>query len=687
MKTIDKPLEKKTEQKCFIWDEPFPEQYWGVQSDRILNRNDFDDFDFSEVNIIYILVELNWNAKKRAEFHGFELARDLRMVKKLLCPIVFCSFMPDFDILKYSEAKILDTPGHYLLQLPSKPLEYSKFKAIDEDMLYDINMHIFDSIGMLHSLMHDLENSCDSFALKITDKDKLNTQIQELTRTKLKDFNNCILDERKSDFTQLIYIILTELKQEIFNNPDLKKGNRIRQIFDTYKSQIYAMLPVALSDKHESDYPIKRWSILFIDDMESTCAKVKDMFLKRGITCETANTAEDAFRILSVDEENKEKIAVIISDFRLYENGIEGKWQTFQGYQILKTVHEQSEIYKSQYAYSILTSKKGTILDRIKQRSSFPVLWFYKADVLSNDTAFNIFYQRICEAGSDAFFRKHNIPDTAVWKRGLPGRIDYGYYYFYKQHIESTDYDAVEQEINRQAIDNINHVKLKNELSATFDYQISLLYKKKKGKTETSDNVFDLMNKFRDNILVVRRIYWGLGVFLSKDKTEIFQLLKKDYSDDDDKQNQESMMKGIINTSLGISFNADPSNKKTPALIKYGLLKEEIEFLEKYAETFKVDVSFIRMMNENIDTLSSFFNPIAGFDEIPEISAISKKLDENKKITFEEFKSCLKKISRKKELDGAFNGKFKRATEQFYIFDFNELSDDLKNMLKALKHW
>ena len=35
----------------------------------------------------------------------------------------------------------------------------------------------------------------------------------------------------------------------------------------------------------------------------------------------------------------------------------------------------------------------------------------------------------------------------------------------------------------------------------------------------------------------------------------------------------------------------------------------------------------------------------------------------------------------------SFNGKFKRATQKFYEYDIDELSDELKSMLLKLKHW
>lgn len=670
---------------CVIWDSLFPNQYWGDKSSTIFNKEEYGSFDFSEVQIIYILAELKWEEYKRTDFHGFKIAKNLRGKENLLCPIVICSFMPDFDKSHHPDSKILNTPGHYLLHLPQKPLEFSHYKAIDDDTLYDINYSIFDTEGMLHNLMHDLVNSCNTIASKISDNDELSTQIQKLTKTRLSDFKENILDEKKASFTQLINTILAELTSEIFENPDLEKSDIIGKIFNTYKDQIYAMLPVALSDKEERDFPPKRWSILFIDDMEDFCLKVKDKFEDKkrgGITCLTANNADDAFQILKIDEKEDHKIAVIISDFRLYENGNDGKWQRLQGFQILKTVHEDGENFKSHYAYSILTSKLGTILDKIKQRSEFPVLWFYKADVLNNDAAFNIFYQRICEAGSEAFFRKHNIPNAAVWLKGNDDRVDIGLHYFYKQHIESPDFDAIEREINRKAINNINEVESKNKLSDKFKYQIALVFKEKKGKIEITNNAYELLTRFRENTLVVRRIYWGLRILLGLDSEDIYKIFKN-------KKGDKRSMDSIFNTSLGISYNEDISNKKRYFLKRYGLLNEEMEFVEKYGKTYGVDPDYIRLTNKEIESLTDFFSPLANFEEIPKASSIAKKIkwEVNAKISIEEFSASVNELYQRKFSDGVFNRKFKQATELFYLHFIDDLSDEIRKKLLKLKHW
>lgn len=690
---------------CVIWDGNFPIIFFNSTIEHIRDPDELRKCDFSRFKIIYILAEIKWPGYIRSNFHGFQLGTDLR--KKLVkCPIVFCSFMPGFNKGQFPDSKILDFPGHYLLQLPSKPLKLEHYKELDEDTLEDLNISLFDPNQWVHDLIHNTENRCPELAQNTQKKEEIKIRVQNYLFNQLEIFKGAILKDKNDEFEILRGSLLKEIDITIDSNefcPD-----KLRRPLNLYKEQLYGFLPTALMEGFETNASPKRWQVLFVDDQHSGCESVSNHFLRNGITCHTAQTAEQAFFILREDENGFGKIAVIISDFRLYVNGDSetGKWQDLQGYQILKQIHSHFE-FKSHYAYVILTSKKGTIQQYIKKHSEFPILWFNKTDVLAGEKhSFNIFCQRIIEVGSEAFFRKHNIPDAAVWKKGITGRIDYGYSYFYKQHIESPDFYEIEKEINRKVVENIKYIQSNSELLDSFDYQISLRHKANKMKSREKmmeDNSFDLLSKFRENILVTRRIIWGLCVLLHKDKYEIFELVKKEYSETDDEKDLEGMMSAVFNTSLGISFNPDPSNKNfriaeksfkedsmnhdSLTLHKYGLLIEEIEFLEKNAEQFNANVSFIRLTNNDIEILAYFFSSIIDLYDNKAISDISRKLNTDSKITKEEFDLSLKIIARKNELDGKFSGNFKRATENFYLFYIDELTAEIKNKINKLKYW
>ncbi len=656
---------------CVIWDST--STYNVLQLDHepqkvIRNHDEFEATEFSKYEKIFILAELKWDGIDRSNFYGLKLIKKLRTQRKITIPIVVCSFFKSF-----SKIDFFKTPGHYLLRLPAPALPVEQYIGIDEELLYDINIHIFDPTGFTHTIMHDMENKLDDLSRSISERKELITQTNILLDNKLEAIGHIIIPEKKSEFLHLTEMVKNEINNEINNSTDFSKDSKIRKLIgEKYKPLIYDLLPVPLIDSEQIDYPLQKWEILFIDDMVTTCDEVKRKFKARGINCVTAINSSEAFNLLKEDRETAQKIAMIISDFRLYEGGDDEKsWQPLQGYQILKTIHEKND---SHYAYSILTSKKGTILDKIKHKSSFPVLWFYKADVLSNEAAFNIFYQRICEVGSEVFLNKQNIPNTTIWRYGVKGRVEPGYNYYYKLHLESLEYYECIKDINFQAIEQIRHVKANDCLKEPINYQISLQIGN--GNSENRE----LLQKFRDTILLVRRIYWGLNYFLKKTPDEIFDLLKSDGKF----ENSEAMKKALYNTTMGISIK-DDFTKETTAIKRFGILTEESEFLELYKNEFPIEED-VRFTNSDLLLLYDFFDSLnLEFNDFTEIERIYEKMKNMQTIQMTEFKICLKKIGQNLQ-HPAFKSRFKEIYSSYEV-ELGELSDYLKRPLMDLKCW
>lgn len=638
----------------------------------ITKKSVFDRTIFSEFTIIFILAELKWEGKKRSDFYGLELVKQLRTIHKVTCPIVVCSFMKEFKKHEFFKA-----PGHYLLQLPDSPLPLDQYKGIDEELLHDINIHLFDPEGAFHTLMHDLENKLEDLARTTPDKDSLVATLNETLDSKFFEAENVIEFEKRTEYHALKERIKSELFGEIVTNHDYAENNRIRKLIgEKYKPLLYDLLPVKLNDNQQQDFPPKRWQVLFVDDVESTCQEVKAKFAQRGITCQTATTGEEAIMILRDDMANRKRIAMVISDFRLYENGDEtGKWQTMQGYQLLKYLHLNDEF--PHYAYAVLTSKKGTILDKIKQKSKFPVLWFYKSDVLSNDTAFNLFHQRICEVSSESFLKKQNLPKASIWKKGIKGRIEPGFNYYYKLHLESMDYDDSITDINQRAIENIQFIQEKGieaGLKEPISYQISL---RMNDKSDINEN----LDKFRESILLCRRIYWGLNFFLRLSPTEIYRIFKAETISED----EEGMRKALFNTTWGISSKDDFSIQNS-YYKRFEILREELEFMETYKGEFQIEEDILQL-DDDLEFIQDFFDTLK--DEFPEMSAVSSiafKLSDNHVIQKKDFQQCLRKI-KDNCVDRQFFNKFKILYKGFEseINDIN--SPALKEQILELKSW
>jgi CheY-like chemotaxis protein len=669
---------------CAIWDQMYPENYFPDRPEKSIKDTDqLKKADLTGYDAIFILAELNWIGHRRAEFLGLSLAKDLRLKDNLTCPVVVFSFMGSF-----ADCSLFNYPGYYHVHLPEKPLSTDKYIGIDEDTVTDINIELSDPKNMLHVIMHDLENQCTVLAAGNQVPEELSTTIKQKVSEKLEKFSPWIEYGRESDFRDLMARLIKELKGKI-DESEFQPQN-LRPPFNTYKEEFYSLLKKKLDDFHEESlqFPRKRWHILFIDDQKTTCQSMKDSFEKRGMICHTACNATEAFEKLKEDEAGKRLISMVIADFRLYENGMEGKWQDLQGYKILSTIHEgtyEGRPFSSQYAYAILTDKSGTILEYIKHQSKFRIQWFRKSDVLPNNpNAFNLFYERICELGSEAFFRKHTIPNLAVWTKGT-SRVDIGYYYYYKSHIESTDYDYSESEINRIARENIQEITSDRPLKDVFTYQLSLKVSERKGKKKpVESSKYFLMQEFRTHILTSRRIVWGLFC-LGFSWEDIFDKMKPGFEG-----KEESNSKTFFNTSLGITTISD---KKRAGLFRYALLREELFFIEQLNEA-SIDVSKIRGQMEDFLLIEEFFDCLmetALKEDVKEIQTISNALTTGGSIsvTDSQLRSVVNKIYNRLEnltTQSILFTSYKKATESFFILTYPSLSEKYKNILSPIKY-
>jgi len=395
---------------CVIWDAKSNPELFGVSAKNIIKTEpEFQKSNFSSYKQIYILAELVWENHVRSEFSGYTIAKELRK-NKVRCPIVFCSFVERLNLEHFPDARIRKTSGHYFVHLPDiiQPENYN-FK-LDEDTLEDINIHMSD-LQALRDIFHDANDTIAAVISSMHENTKADKIIaaKEFMSNALIKFSKSVPNEKLDDFNKKQEKILTDIESTI--NQESFKENHLRGILDKYKAELYALLPKEEFDNEQSKPKRKNWEVLFIDDVDFNCETLISNFDRNGINCRKANNADEAYKILTEDEQGGKRIAVVIADFRLYKNGDDqDDWQEEQGYTILKKI-PMSGRFKSHYAYVMLTSKEGSIKQNIKKRSGFSVLWFHKNDVLGGlPHSFDIFCHRIIEVGEEAFFKKRTVP-------------------------------------------------------------------------------------------------------------------------------------------------------------------------------------------------------------------------------------------------------------------------------------
>jgi len=543
---------KQSSKSLVIWDKESKLEIPG--STFIKSEEEFEKTKWSDFDVVYILAELGW--KSRTEFYGFKVAKKLRLEKKLTCPIVFCSFLSETQLYYFSEYKILRRPGHYFVRLPVEKLE-EKYEGIDEDLLEDINGDLFDTQQFIREIVHNIPDAL----IKVIETEGNNNldNILSVLKNRLEPIKKLFSSKGLSDKFAIIKNKIYKKTKETINQPGFECN-----LIDS--NDFLELIP---QEEHEdiTDWVKKRWQVLFIDDEKLTGEKMARFFKKREITCHTAVSATEAFEELQKDAKDKTLISVIISDYRLYENGdsdsSSNKWQKMQGLQILKHIYDEPE-FKNHYAYVMFTQKGSVIKTQITKHQKFQMLWFNKRDVLGGgDHSFNIFCNRIIEIGDKAYDRMHSIPLAKVWTVGS-NRVQPGLDFYYRLHTD-TDYEKEEKEINETVLTEIQFIleckKRKEKLKDHYDFQCNLSYDK--------EDQVELLKKFRTNILIPRRIFWLLLLCHKKDENDIIDIFNK----------AESQKASIFNTTLGLSGF---KNKK---IAMSSMLYEEKKLYEEYCST------------------------------------------------------------------------------------------------------
>lgn len=663
---------KNTPVNLIIWDKD--SKYDIPESTVINSEEEFEKTKWSDFDVVYILAELGW--KSRTEFYGFKVAKILRLKNKLTCPIVFCSFLSELQLYNFPESKILRRPGHYFLRLPEEEPQFEEYTGIDEDLLEDINRDLFDKQEFIKNRIHDIKDILveveSNGGMDVVDI--LKVELSSVKEVFCKSVSSAKWEEVENELIGKVKSVLD------------KDGFQPNNLFGAFNSEDIIQFIPKVEDEITPEWPHRRWQVLFIDDKENIRNQVVSFFYECNILCKPAGNAQEAFKILKEDSEKNNLISVIIADYRLYENGDSksDKWQGLQGPQILKHIHYHPD-FKKHYAYAILTLKRNAIKRHISRLQKFHIHWFNKADVLADSNhGFNLFCDRIIEIGSDAFFRKYNTPDAAVWTNGSD-RVKPGLSFYYRLHVESFDYEEAEKEIVTVVLAEIENIKKNISLNDNYEYQCSLNYE------SSISNEVELLKKFRKNILIPRRIIWYLLNEKLKNADEIFEIfdnIKKDDDVNDSEEKKIARKKALYNIRLGISIKLIEWIKDPIKVYNPGMLSEEKSFIENQTGNFTEKRSFITVDNDYI-ILQNFF------DSLPEVLlkgkiniTFNKLINNTNNVDTDEIKDCIAIIDSKIKVNERIKEEMRNELRFFYSSKdlYNKINNqNIKEILKKVK--
>ncbi len=424
-----------------------------------------------EVEIIIILAELEWDGRYLQNFYGIALARQLRIEKSLLCPIVIVSTLSDELFLRSLKAELdfFKSPGLYYLSMSEWMLLDSfieSTESIDDLTLLDIAEDFGDLAGIIRSFDHDIKNRFLNFSVH---KESV-VAIEKLTQA---EFRRLTMYFKGSE--ELIELIRSSFIERI-----LKPEEPETVIKDTVNS-LLRLIPGEKLNSELQQYEAK-WKILFLDDQEESRNYLSASFQKRGLTCVPVASLTELNETLKEDERNN-FFTVLICDYRLYlPNGF--KRHHKQGYAILKEVFQDKPNYLSLFALSSMGHK---VLLKFREKYGMRVWSFDKNDI-KTEAGFNILTRRVFEEGERMFDTRCNLlefdpKDPAStdsyksWFTPDGTKRDKPYNYYYRQFLLSEEYDQEDERIGNEAL-SFYYKIIDQPVQHIYQFQTSLTLKK-----------------------------------------------------------------------------------------------------------------------------------------------------------------------------------------------------------------
>lgn len=479
---------------------------------------------------LVVLCELNRdkedNTVKRTDLHGIHLVQELRR-KKFKGKVLFVSFLTRRYIaqnkLKHS---IINAIGHGFSRLPTHPQnwfeEFKTIKILDEVEWYDIDTNYCNKAGLAQQELHALNGILNDASF---DAAYVKTQIHNcLLKIGALYSVNCAEYEKTLDYTDLAQAIraVSSYCNQIIRD----------SIFETATAY--------------SSTPKQPWSILLLDDeITADHQLVKDLEaqVERVFCVQTAAAAET---ILANNSEKGYKIALVLSDYRLFETAkTDSQVQIHQPKQGYKFLMETAAEY-SYLALAALSALPRKFLLQSFKRMGIRVDIYSKKDYFESDATRKILVDELVEKGREGFENISRLPRqvTEVWAYYEP---------FYAYHRSQPDYHA-----NERYIATRSEAYCHSYPNPYFDLTGYTTELKSKTKTPAKPKVFQ---EFLEKMVCRRAVLWYSQTRKIDSLVELFKFLKgRNYKEVDDsgKQKEENTAKNQINRCLGLQLTNFP---------------------------------------------------------------------------------------------------------------------------------
>lgn len=554
----------------------------------IYSTQNIKDKDLADIQAIVLLLETNIEDKNRAQFYGLEIIKILRKDLKYKGLIIPCSFMPLAYFKKQkSNTEVLLTSGVEFKQIGSDNLDKDTlsshirdFLPLSDQLLEDLSYYVFDNGGRIRELLHNLKNELREIKNK-EDKEELRMSLLNKIYEYATKIKNNVKAGKENELSSIVKNIKTKIEKGLKslddNTSEYPGAADFINDFNSSLEKLGSIKEADAPDEDDNDLEKKPWQVLYLEDDAGTREKVKGFFKAKEVICHTPTCEDEVFEIL---DNNKEFISLFITDIRLMDE--DGKWWNKQGYDFIKEIADSN---KYPLTYAVLTSKRGFMFDRLKEKQSLSIQWFNKEDVIDNKYAFNLFYDEVATNAEENYLA-NRIFKVDLWddqKKPTISKYEFNHIDYYKRYRTSAIYKIKEQEINNIAADCLK--KYKNNSTNKLNTEPVLVKEWQKGLK--SPNIDDCIEDFADYILLGRRICLA---FISQDgNISPDDILKLMTNSESKAKKEDSKVKRFFNTAFRLSTMNDFGNLRKQ-IYDYndnskklekgpGILKEEYDFI------------------------------------------------------------------------------------------------------------
>ena len=336
------------------------------------------------------------------DFHGFTMARNLRVKERFLGPIILVSCLPKEFFLERMdqrhEFRILQGRGTGFLDLHDINDE-EKVKKVVEGIrplsaatLLDLNTSLLSLYGYIRSRVgHDLRPG-----MAVVDRKALLDEVRQSLPG----------NEAAMLFTEEVLAVLLAdpVNEPLFRSTAIDLAERIAQLD-----------PEANGSTIRSIKP----KVLVLEDQQEERERMREGLEKDGtFEVVAVQSAADAMKLIEADEANE--FLAMVSDWRLFMNpnaqANKREWQSMQGYEVLAHAAENRHI-----ALFALTSLLDNHVHAIRNVLGLDI-WLQRKEHLNSEGAWASFRDVVY----DACERKLDIiagqPTGARWSiyKGMP---------------------------------------------------------------------------------------------------------------------------------------------------------------------------------------------------------------------------------------------------------------------------